>query len=139
MTSVDWQLLREFETVDDALPLRRFMDISKFLHLVNTGTLYLAPSSAFEDNLEGHYTSRDYEAWDRQLAAWGFDAKGREMASNAKAAIARHNQGAVVVSCWTTECANSARLWAEYARSPEAVVVETTVGRLAMEGVRIFV
>lgn len=130
MADDDWQVLREFEVVDEALPLRRFMDASKFRHLMDTGTLYFAPSSAFEDKLEGHYTSRDYEAWDRQLVDWGFDSRGREMASSAKAAIARHNQGAVVISCWTTACASNARLWDEYARSPEAVVVETTVGRL---------
>jgi hypothetical protein len=77
------------------------MDFSKFQHLMNTRTLYLAPASAFNDKLEGHYTSRDYEAWDKQLADWGFDSKGREMASNAKATVARHNQAAVVISCWT--------------------------------------
>jgi hypothetical protein len=59
MTCVGWHLLREFETGYDALPLRRFMDFSKFQHLINTRTLYLAPASAFNDKLEGHYTSRD--------------------------------------------------------------------------------
>jgi hypothetical protein len=130
MTYVGWHLLREFETGDDALPLRRFMDFSKFQHLMNTRTLYLAPASAFNDKLEGHYTSRDYEAWDKQLADWGFDSKGREMASNAKATVARHNQAAVVISCWTMANTDDARMWEEYTGSPEAVVVETTVGRL---------
>lgn len=130
MTQFGWHLLREFEASDNALTLRRFMDFSKFQHLINTRTLYLAPTSAFDDKLEGHYTFRDYGEWDKQLLDWGFDSKGRKMAEQAKAAMARHNQGAVVVSCWTKASANDSRMWDEYARTPEAVVVETTVGRL---------
>lgn len=130
MTQFGWHLLREFEISDNALILRRFMDFSKFQHLINTRTLYLAPASAFDDKLEGHYTFRDYGEWDKQLVEWGFDSTGRKMAEQAKATIARHNQGTVVVSCWTKASANDPRMWKEYARTPEAIVLETTVGRL---------
>lgn len=130
MAQVGWQLLREFETSDNELTLRRFMDFSKFQNLINTRTLYLAPASAFDDKLEGHYTFRDYGEWDKQLTDWGFDSNGREIAKQAKATIARHNQDAVVVSCWTKAPASDPRMWDEYARNPEAVVVETTVWRI---------
>lgn len=130
MIQLGWHLLREFEASDNALTLRRFMDFPKFQHLIKTRTLYLSPTSAFDDKLEGHYTFRDYGEWDKQLVDWGFDSKGRKMAEQAKAAIARHNQGAVVVSSWTKASADDPRMWDEYARTLEAVVVETTVGRL---------
>lgn len=130
MTQVGWELLREFESSDDTITLRRFMGFPKIRHLINTRSLYLAPASAFDDKLEGHYTFRDYGAWDKQLKSWGLDSKERNIAKQAKAAIARHNQAAVVVSCWTMAPANHPRMWSEYAGSSEAVVVETTVGLL---------
>lgn len=130
MNQVGWQLLKEFEAHDDALILRRFMSYSKFQHLISTRTLYFAPSSAFNDKLEGHYTFRDYEGWDKQLAGWGFDFNAREMAAQAKATIANDNQQAVVISCWTNSPTSCPRMWKEYARSPDSLVVETTVGQL---------
>jgi len=122
--------MEEFAALDDELLVRRFMDEFKFKRLLTKQSLYLAPASAFEDKLEGHYSSRDHEEWDTQLAGWGFDAEGREMASQAKAAIARHNQGAVVISCWTTAPADEPRMWSGYGKSTQSVMVETTVGRL---------
>jgi len=130
MAQVGWELLRESESNDDTLILRRFMSFPKFQHLINTSSLYLAPASAFDDKLEGHYTFRDYGEWDKQLKNWGLDSKERDIAKQAKATIARHNQAAVVASCWTMAPASHPRMWNEYAGSSEAVVVETTVGLL---------
>ncbi len=122
--------MEPFAALDDGLLVRRFMDEFKFRKLLTTQSLYLAPASAFEDKLEGHYSSRDHAEWDGQLAGWGFDAEGRQRASQAKAAIALHNQGAVVISCWTTAPADDPRMWRDYGKSTQAVMVETTVGRL---------
>lgn len=130
MAQVGWNLLREFECNDDTLTLRRFMGFPKFQHLVNSTSLYLTPASKFEDKLEGHYTFRDYGEWDKQLKSWGLGSNEREIAKQAKATIASQNQGAVVISCWTMAPSSHPRMWDEYAGSPEAVVVETTVGLL---------
>lgn len=130
MASVGWDLLRAYETRDDSLTLRRFMDFSKFEHLINTETLFFAPASFFEDTLEGHYTSRNYKALEKQLIDCGFDAKSLERAEKAKSLIARHNQSAVVISCWTTAPTFDDFMWNSYTQSTESVVVDTTVGRL---------
>lgn len=125
-----WQVLKELETKDNRLFLRRFMNFSKFQHLINTQTLYFSPASEFDDNLEGHYTSKDHEEWDGQLANLGLDSKTRKMAMEAKSAVAYHNQTTVVISCWTTAPVWNARMWKEYAGGIEAVVIETTVKHL---------
>mgnify|MGYP003493761337 FL=1 len=122
--------MEPFAALDDGLLVRRFMDEFKFRKLLTTQSLYLAPASAFEDEFEGHYSSRDHAVWDSQLAGWGFGPEGRHRASQAKAAMARHNQGAVVISCWTTAPADEPRMWDEYGKSTQSVMVETTVGRL---------
>lgn len=130
MAQAGWDLLREIESNDDTLTLRRFMGFPKFQDLVNTTSLYLASASKFEDKLEGHYTFRDYGESDKQLKNWSLGSNEREIAKKAKATIARHNQGAVVISCWTMAPASHPRMWDEYAGSSEAVVIETTVGLL---------
>ena len=122
--------LEDFGTLDDALTLRRFMDEFKFRDLLATRALYLAPASAFADQREGHYSTLDHQTWDTQFAGWGFDTVGRNRAAQAKAAVARHNQGAVVISCWTTAPADHSRMWRDYGESTQAVMVEATVGRM---------
>lgn len=130
MAQVGQRLLKEFEISDNELTLRRYMDFFKFQHLINTRRLFLTPASAFNDKIEGHYTSQDYNRWDKQLSGWGFNSNEREIAEKAKGMIARHNQGTVVISCWTMAPVIDSRIWEEYAKPPETVVLETTVGRL---------
>ena len=40
------------------------------------------------------------------------------------------NQRAIVITCWTASIDESPRMWSEYGRGPDAVALETTVGRL---------
>jgi hypothetical protein len=135
MSTSNLDFLRHYELRDKKGVLRRFLTIDKFKHLLETGSLYLAPACDFKDKLEGHYTFKDYQRWDNQLRRWGFAAKELDMASDAKAAIALHNQSAVVVSCWTTAAANDPRMWREYVGSPHGVVIETTASamRIALD------
>jgi hypothetical protein len=126
MSGSNFDSLRHFELQDDERVLRRFLTMAKFRHLLESCSLYLAPACDFSDELEGHYTFLDYKMWDAQLRQWGFATQGLDMASSAKAAVARHNQAATVISCWTTTPADDPRMWREYAGSPYAVVVETT-------------
>jgi len=130
MPQVGFDLLRRFETLDDALVLRRYMADWKFTDLLASSSLYFAPASHFADKLEGHYTHLDDELSDRQLARWGFDSRARDMAADARALVARDNQKAVVICCWTAGRDESPRMWSEYGAGSEAVALETTVGHL---------
>lgn len=130
MPQVGFHLLRRFETADDALVLRRYVADWKFADLVESAGLYFAPASKFSDDLEGHYTHHDNGRSDQQLAQWGLDARERVIAADARARVAIHNRKAVVVCCWAAGVAESRRHWAEYGSGPEAVALQTTVGRL---------
>lgn len=130
MPQVGFHLLRRFETTDDALVLRRYVADWKFADLLASNALYFAPASKFLDKLEGHYTHLDNDLSDRQLRQRGLDARGRDIATDARTRIASNNQKAVVICCWTAGSDKSPRHWSEYGGGPEAVALETTVGHL---------
>lgn len=130
MPQAGFHLLRPSETSDDGLVLRRYMADWKFTDLLASSSLYFAPASKFSDKLEGHYTHLDNELSDRQLARWGFDSRARDIAADARAIIAKDNQQAVVICCWTAGNDESPRMWSEYGEAAETVALETTVGRL---------
>ena len=130
MPQVGFEFLRRFETSDDALVLRRYMADWKFVDLIASSSLYFAPASEFSDKLEGHYTHLDSERSDRQLARWGLDSRSRDIAADARSRIARHNQKAVVICCWTAGRDENCRMWSEYGKDPDAVAFETNVGNL---------
>jgi hypothetical protein len=106
------------------------MPWTRFQDLVETQTLYFASASKFEDKKEGHHTTLDDKERDRCLRRLGFGDKELGMAAEANAVVATHNQSATVINCWTLELADNSRMWREYGRSDEAVMIESTVGRL---------
>jgi len=130
LPQVGFKLLRSFETADDSLLLCRYMTDWKFVDLISSRSLYFTPASEFSDKLEGHYTHLDSELAERQLARWGLDSQARARASDARTLIARHNQKAVVICCWTAVRGEDLRMWSEYGKGSNAVAFETTVGRL---------
>jgi hypothetical protein len=130
MSQWGFEILRSSEVDDSNLVLRRYLTPPKFTGLTTSGSLYFAPASSFSDESEGHYTQRDYDAWDQELVHAGFDDRSRARASSAKAKIAYWNRQAVVISCWTAGASEDLRMWREYGKSSNAVAIETTVGAL---------
>ena len=130
MPQVGYEFLREFETLNEKLVLRRYMTDWKFNHLLSSNSLYFAPASKFSDKLEGHYTDLDNELSNQQLAQWGLDYRERNRAADARKRTANDNQRAVVICCWTAGNNESVRMWSEYAGTADGVAVETTVGCL---------
>lgn len=121
--------LRHFELSTRDTLLRRFIPWPRFESLVDQG-LYFAPASKFEDKREGHHTNRDGRERDTLLRQHGASDSLVAMAAEANATVQRLNQGPTVISCWTVELPDCSRMWKEYGRSDEAVMIETTVGRL---------
>jgi hypothetical protein len=124
------EIRRSSEVDDSNLVLRRYLTPPKFTGLTTSGSLCFAPASSFSDESEGHYTQRDYDAWDQELLHAGFDDRSRARASSAKAKIAYWNRQAGAMSCWTAGPSEDLRMWREYGKSSDAVAIETTVGAL---------
>lgn len=133
MSPIGFHLLSQFEEKNPSTLIRRYLDISKFNKLVETNSLFFSPASTFDDQLEGHYTTSDYKTWDTELKRWGFSDHERTIAKIAKATVARENQQAVVITCWTSGEAENIRMWKEYGKIDEAVAIETTVGQLRQQ------
>lgn len=124
-------LLNSHDIPEASVIVRRYLTPEKFSKFLESRSLYFSPASSFDDKREGHYTHKDMKTWDEQLKDWGFSAHERALAEEAKAKIARHNQKAVVISCWTSGEDEDIRMWREYGNSNEAVAIETTVGKLS--------
>ena len=127
----DLSPLRRYEVREDDLALWRYMNLRKFKSLMKSKSLYFPPSSTFNDELEGHITNYDHRAQDAQLSRFGISTSQRQIAEQARKAIADSNQMPTVISCWTKNTDGPECMWKEYGGSIEkSVAIETTVGRL---------
>jgi len=51
-----FEIFRSFETTDNTVVLRRYLDHWKFRNPLEYRSIYFAAASTFTDKLEGHYT-----------------------------------------------------------------------------------
>ncbi len=106
---------RQPETIglDDAL-LWRYHDLPKFLHLIQTGTLYFARLTDFEDPYEGYRPIMNYLGRRRNKEQQHTDTR-------------RLN---VVVNCWCWNESENAALWTIYGRASSGIAVLTSYRKL---------
>jgi hypothetical protein len=130
MAQAGFDYLRKFELADPGLLVRRCMGADKFRSLVESRALYFPPARAFKDRLEGYYLFRDFVRRDQELKRHGFGWTARRHAWVANGRIARENQRAVLISCWTERESLNRAIWRKYAGRKDAVTIETTVGEL---------
>lgn len=128
--SSDLHNLRHHQVQDADLVLRRFMPFNRFRQIIETSTLYFPPASKFEDDLEGHPTHRDQRDRESKFRTWGYGKRELDTAMEANQAVIIINRQAVVISCWTQNGTDHARMWADYTGCDEAVAIESTVGRI---------
>jgi hypothetical protein len=111
----------------DGTTLWRYIDLAKFLLLLETRSLWFSRADQFEDPLEGtltdaemeHLRSRDVANPDRQ---WSF-FEGLLRAT-------RHMRATAYVSCWRADEDESMAMWGLYGKGGVTVAVKTTVGNL---------
>ena len=100
----------EEDALDDSLCLWRYMSFDRFVHLVATETLWLAPLSSMEDKREGKWidvrTSKPQD-----LVQQGFD----------------HAAAQTVVSSWIAADEELLPMWDSYAPSDTGIAISTDV------------
>jgi hypothetical protein len=134
MSSIGFDLLREYEVTNNDLVIRRFINVAKFEDLLRTSSLHFSPASKFNDHLEGYYTELDNHRSESMLMKMGFDAKALNLAKSARVTVAEINKKSALISCWTLADATNERMWREYGKSdPGSVCLETTIGKLRDE------
>ena len=112
---------------DDAV-LWRYMDLARFVLLLEKSALWFCRADKFEDPLEGLYTDADRADWLN---------REEEVAKNpllqpivglfaGSEAIGRHT----FVNCWRESPSESMAMWGLYGKGDCAIAVRSTVARL---------
>lgn len=114
---------------DERVKLWRYMDFTKFVSMLDHRGLYFSAAICLGDPFEGSYSKRNI----KMRPAWytGLPAGSHKNLSD----INKKFREWTFVNCWHMNDAESAAMWKLYARTEEAVAIQTTYARLrdAME------
>ncbi len=101
---------------EDAL-LWRYMDLSRFLSMLSTGSLYFCRADLFEDQWEGAYPESHFKKFKphERPAIKSLPKLGRRKA---------------YVNCWHLNPNESAAMWKLYSQSNESIAIQTTSSAL---------
>lgn len=105
---------------NDTASIWRYMDFTKFVHILQSSTLYFSHRSGFDDQFEGSLTkqilvrrrqndSQRYHLWEK------FYQKVPNF---------------VGINCWHENPVESAAMWKLYLQSKEGIAIKSTVERL---------
>lgn len=119
------------ENLDDDAVLWRYMDLSKFLSLLTSESIWLAHSDTFKDKKEGVFHSAIREELDKIYADFYerdenlLDA-GIKNASNFQCYLIDNTY----ISCWHINSEENAVMWELYGQSENSIAIKTTVKKL---------
>jgi hypothetical protein len=108
----------------------RYMDFSKFVSLLETSALFLARVDKFDDPYEG---ARSHVNSDDEVRALLYQDVPLESLKKMSAAIASFMEWSrlwTYVNCWHVNEYESDAMWRLYARSNEAVAIQSTFEKL---------
>jgi hypothetical protein len=106
----------------DGSPIRRYMDLPKFVDLLRSKALYLRRADSFTDKFEGALTPSIRKAIDSAH-------KANKLAESADVFYQRCRQG-TFVSCWTFGAKDNMGLWQLFGGTSNSVAISTTGERV---------
>lgn len=109
----------------DRSPLRRYMDLTKYIDLLRTQTLYFRRADRFIDKFEGALTPSIRRAID--------SARAENPQAESTDTFYRRCRMGTFVSCWTHGTKDNMALWQLYGGASTSLGVNTTVERLTKE------
>jgi len=118
---MDYQTSRDPE-LKDLSPLRRYMDLPKFVDLLRSKAIYLRRADYFTDKFEGALTPAIRNAIDSVHAS-------TKLAESADTVYQRCRMG-TFVNCWTYGAKDNMALWQLFGGSNKSVAICTTAERL---------
>lgn len=107
------------KTPDSSLEIWRYMDLWKFLDILDNSRLFLSQAQQFEDKLDGRIPSNKLKS------APGFHPL-KKLDKFADTSLRRCNY----VNCWSSEINETYPLWKVYSDYRTAVAIKTTIGDL---------
>jgi len=113
------------QALRDSRVLRRYLNLSKFIDLLRTQSLYFRRADLFQDKFEGSFTpslkAAIEEAYSVNKSDFSYEKFKKELREG------------VYVNCWSLGINDNMALWELYGKSDASVAVTTTVGRLRKE------
>lgn len=111
------------EDEEDDTPIWRYMDLGKFLSLIQTTQLWFSHTSKFDDPYEGRYSKEAAEEIQREKL-------GIEELSEEDTGFFMEDDADDYVSCWNRKENQSVALWELYNEGNDGVAIKTTVDKL---------
>lgn len=105
----------------DDEPIWRYMDLSKFLYLVEEKKLYFSLSKDLEDKWEGHVPAADLQLLEETYGSETTDFLKGEF---------QYTLSCGAVNCWHRNEGESVAMWSLYTQAPYGVAIRSSVGRL---------
>ncbi|MDT8837801.1 hypothetical protein ParKJ_10290 [Paraburkholderia fungorum] len=102
--------------------LWRYLDMAKFLDLLQNNTLYFCRGDRFADKYEGAFTESIKHAIEEAFHKNQIDMSVAEFKNQLRQRV--------FVNCWHASSDDSMAMWSLYGKSAAAVAITTTVGRL---------
>ena len=114
----------------------RYMNLAKFISMLDTKSLYFTRLDRFDDRHEGALSAPGFERAvadamaimkaDEPFSVTQDDA--RERAALVEAAVTKKKQESILANCWHRNAVESAAMWAKY--GSEGVAIRSTIGAL---------
>jgi hypothetical protein len=119
-----------FQAPDNKAKVWRYMDISKFIALLDKRALFFSTVDQFDDKFEGYYSKYIFDLpLEKNLTPEGLRSLEEEKA--VYIAMNEKNRRHVFVNCWHMNDDESEAMWKLYSKSSDAVAVQSTYERLS--------
>jgi hypothetical protein len=116
------------------LPLWRYMDLAKFLSLLQSSALFFCRLDLLEDQFEGQLPRGKERFRPTDYAdSYDFSDKVKVIGSGAHILLKSHGECCrmwAYVNCWHMSTHESAAMWAIYGTAGQSIAIETTFERL---------
>lgn len=112
----------------------RYLTISKFLSLVKTSALWFSKLQVFEDVFEGmtpEPARSRLKSQHRDMENWFQDEERKQQIRRSLEDNEENGRELIVANCWFIGDQESKRMWIEYAKGDEGVVIQSSARDLA--------
>ncbi|MGJ0490725.1 hypothetical protein [Methylobacter sp.] len=118
----------EIEGLDNEMILWRYMDLAKFVSLLEKEAIWLARADTFGDKHEGRFPDEMREYIEKAYENFGDDNKSPvKDASDFQDYLLKNT----FISCWHHNLDENMVMWEIYGKDKNAVAIQTTVENLA--------
>lgn len=109
----------------------RYMDFTKVVDMLNSGSLFFANADQFDDPFEGSLTVKDFdERYDYYQALMGEETASIFSEGGIYSKFCAKNNKKFGISCWHMNEYESAAMWKLYVTTNEGIAIKSTFNRL---------